>query len=445
MKIENLEIEKKVQELLLNKLDNLKWNYFDLDLNKAYENFEYCEDESLINNFFTSIHKTHFGKYKYVGEYSEKEILRILFTIIKSNPHFLRKVLLRLFDINEIKNESDSDEGLIGKFNKSDREYRNKLYKEKIIDGHRDLEGNVVVLAEGDSWFQFPRIYFKIDPVKDILDWLIEDDKYAVYSLAAGGDWLANIFYSGEYIEELPKVSPDVFLISGGGNDLVGNNRLATMVINPKLQDKRKVSKHPKLKKLYDKRKNDKDIDKKKYKRGLEFISDEFFTFLNLYFIQYFVFLYSLSRVDKYRKMLIITHGYDYALPTNKNRGNWLSIQRIINEFTDTGHWLFQPLNMKGITNKDDQEAIVYTMIYEFNEMMIQLATFTDLPNLFHIDCRGYAKEEDWFDELHLKSDVFRGVTDVYKYCITQNLRLKNKPKQKVYKVKELLESRNKD
>ena len=45
---------------------------------------------------------------------------------------------------------------------------------------------------------------------RDIVDWLIDDPKYDVYSLTAGGDWLANMFYSGEYIKELPKISPDV-------------------------------------------------------------------------------------------------------------------------------------------------------------------------------------------------------------------------------------------
>ena len=89
--------------------------------------------------------------------------------------------------------------------------------------------------------------------------------------------------------------------------------------------------------------------------------------------------------------MMIITHGYDYTLPYNKNRGFFLSVQRIINEFLDTGHWLYEPLTTKGISKKYDQEAVMYAMIYEFNEMLIQLANFKGLPNLFHIDCRGFA------------------------------------------------------
>ena len=81
-----------------------------------------------------------------------------------------------------------------------------------------------MILAEGDSWFQFPIC------VKDIIDWLIKEDNFAVYCIAAGGDWIANIIYEEKYIEELSVHALDVFLMSGGGNDMVGGNKLAVMV-----------------------------------------------------------------------------------------------------------------------------------------------------------------------------------------------------------------------
>ncbi len=431
----------KIQQLLLSRVKNLEWNYFGLDLNKAHSGFNRSISTKEIVAFFDQIEEDDLGEYVYTGEVvDEAKILSILFSIIKSYPEVFKKVLKRIFDINAIVNESESEEGHLGKFNEKDRKFRNKKFKEKIRDGFRAKKDSVVILAEGDSWFQFPRIYLRIDPVKDIIDWLIDDPKYAIHSLAAGGDWLSNIFHSGEYIEELPKVSPDVFLISGGGNDLVGNNRLAIMVINPRLEEKRSIKSDDFLHKLYEKRKGNTDLDNKKYLRGMKFISPEFYELMNLYFVQYFVFLYSLANVKKYENMLMITQGYDFAIPYNKNRGNWISLQRIVNEFTDTGTWLFEPLNMKGITNKQDQEAVIYTMIYEFNEMLIKLANFKGLPNLYHIDSRGFADEDDWYDELHLKSHAFKEIANVYKYCITQNLG-KQKSKTKVYRVKSLVDA----
>ena len=68
------------------------------------------------------------------------------------------------------------------------------------------------------------------------------------------------------------------------------------------------------------------------------------------------------------------------------------------------------------------RSAILYTMITEFNEMLIQLANFHGLPNLYHIDCRGVARDEhDWFDELHLKSESFGVIANAYKACMEEN------------------------
>jgi len=443
MRLTNLELHSKIKDLLLNKIENLKWNYFDFDLNASLSDGHVFADEESIRTFFKSIELDKYGNYKYTSKNDDlKSILTVVFTLIDHNPNLLIDVLRSLFKNNDIKNESQADEGLMGKLNRKNRESRNEYFKKKIRDGFRSKKERIVVLAEGDSWFQFPRVYVK-DPVKDIIDWLIDDPKYAVKSLASGGDWLSNIFYSGEYIEELPKVSPDVFLISGGGNDLVGNNRLALMVRSVKLEGKNNL-KSGVFKELLMKRAKDEAIDIAKYERGLSFVSKEFFKFLNIYFVQYFVFLYNIANHEKYQNMMIITQGYDFAIPYNKNRGNWVSFQRLVNEITDTGRWLFEPLNMKGITNKDDQAAVVYTLIYEFNEMMVQLANFNGLKNLFHIDCRGFAEEKDWFDELHLKSSAFKEITNVFKFCITENInRLNDSQAKKVYRVVDELKQNN--
>lgn len=438
---------KKIQDLLLNRIDGLRWNYFELNLEeKLGRDADVYADKESVERFFDNIVTDLFGRSKVKNEeliptYTAKEILKIVITIIRANPNIMKGVIKRLFDVNEIRNESDADLGTLGKFNDKDRRFRNKIYKRKIREGHRKDEDNITILAEGDSWFQFPRVYLNIDPVTDIIDWLIKEDKYAICSLAAGGDWFSNIFHSGEYIEELPKVSPDVFLLSGGGNDLVGSYRLAIMVRNPTQEGKRNLS-DEKMEKLINRRvesfenrnAEDYNFDLDRYKKGLEFLSDEFFDFINLYFIQYFIFFYGLSQSDKYKNLLMITHGYDYPLPYNGSRAFMLSVQKIINEFTDTGHWLFEPLNMKGITEAADQEAILYTMITEFNEMLYQLASFSRLPNLYHIDCRGVARDDhDWFDELHLKSESYGVIAKAIKDCINDNLRNSDPNRNKIY------------
>lgn len=428
----------KLKYLLLNKIENLPWYYFNIDLNAALQDTKvYCGLDE-VNSFFDKIEVDQFGNFSFVGEISTTEVVTVLFTLIDNNPRVLPEVVKSLFKNNDIQNESDADEGMMGKLNRKNREARNKLFTEKMRDGFRGVKGNIVVLAEGDSWFQFPKIYLK-DPVKDIIDWMIEDPIFAVKSLAAGGDWLSNIFYAGEYIEELPKLTPDVFLISGGGNDLVGNNRLALMVRNISTDGLNNLQVIGLFKSLIEKRREDDDIDLVQYKRGLKFVSQDFFKFLNLYFVQYFVFLHNITTHDKYQNMLILTQGYDFAIPFNKSRANWVTFRRLVNEITDTGGWLFEPLSIKGITDPKDQKAVIYTLIYEFNEMLIQLAEFHKHPNVFHIDCRGLATEDDWFDELHLKSDTFEKIANVFKLCINQNIKIDPPPTSKVYKVRDLV------
>ena len=418
---------RKIQDLLLNRVDGISWFYYDVDLNAdlSGDEEEMFATQETVAQFLKDIDSSIFGKNSLRDGAQERgttEILQFLATIIKANPKVLQYVIRRLFDINEIHNESDADEGLLGKFNNNDRAKRNEVYTNRIRNDHRETKGNIVVLAEGDSWFQFPSAYFGIDGVKDILDWLIEDEHYAVSSLAAGGDWFSNIFHSGEYIEELPKVSPDVFLVSGGGNDLVGNRRLALMVINPKYETPA-ADDCDQSAKLIELRSQIEGIDIEKYKLGLRYLSGEFFSFLNVYFIQFFVFFVSLANAKQYKHMLMITQGYDFTLPFHGSRSYLPVMQYIFNRFVDTGGWLFDPLKMKGIVEKETQEAIMYAMITEFNEMLIQLARFDGLPNLFHIDCRGVARSEnDWFDELHLKSEVFEVIAKAYKTCMEENV-----------------------
>lgn len=438
MKINNLDLQQKLQALLLNKVDGLKWYYFNLDLNVALEKGVYISDQE-IKEFFIDIQTGMSGRYEYQGTETdmkalEAKVLCVLLSLIRSNPEILTQVVMRLFDINKITNDSESDLGFLGKLNKSDTKRRAKDFRKLMRDGFRSNPENIVLLAEGDSWFQFPKIYIT-DVVKDIIDHLIEDKQIAVKSLAAAGDWLSNIFYSGDYVEELPKISPDAFLISGGGNDLVEDFRLSIMVISPGMEELKTPNNNEVTKQLYNLRKDHEAIDQEKYLRGISFFSDEFIDFINIYFVQYFVFLYGLCHVEKYKKMLILTQGYDFAIPHKGNRGAWISLRRLVNWQSGTGKWLFEPLNQKGITNKEDQEAIVYAMIYEFNEMLVQLATFNGMPNLFHIDCRGVAKRDDWYDELHLKSRAYEKVASVYKRCIIENRGMKNPSANKVYRV----------
>ncbi len=161
------------------------------------------------------------------GEFTEQDFLDLVHLKDKDAVTFddLRSNIRQIYDMNEnsLLTESNAMQGSLAWLNSKKQKLRRKKFFSRIRDGKRTKDYKTIV-AEGDSWFCFP-FY-----VKDINEWLIDDENINLYSIAAAGDWLTNIIYEGKYVEELSLVEPDVFLISGGGNDFCGSNRLSFMI-----------------------------------------------------------------------------------------------------------------------------------------------------------------------------------------------------------------------
>ena len=88
----------------------------------------------------------------------------------------LRKVTIRLYDLNEnsLLEQSNANAGVMGYLNKKSTIRRRKRYDKLIKRGYRFKKDAKVILAEGDSWFQFPVF------LKDIIDWLAKRDDYVI-------------------------------------------------------------------------------------------------------------------------------------------------------------------------------------------------------------------------------------------------------------------------
>ncbi|HJW31176.1 MAG TPA: hypothetical protein VJ508_18240, partial [Saprospiraceae bacterium] len=284
----------------------------------------------------------------------------------------LRALIRRIFDINErtLLQQSDATTGMLGKLNKFSYNYRIKKYYKLIKDPNFDRKNNdhKVIVAEGDSWFNFP--WF----VTDIVDWLTcRNPHYAIYCIAYGGDWLANMIYDGKYVEELSVHKPDAFLLSGGGNDLVGSNRIAIMVDRKadfikfaNLQDIPEIPGEPMPGYTLTAE------DKNQILAAQPFINKEFYSFLLVLELQYRKIIRSINR--KYKDMMILTQGYDFAIPSYKCKFSFRYPMEYFLNKSMTGKWLIQPLRIKGIYDSYIQRSIIKTMIYELNMMLTQLA-----------------------------------------------------------------------
>lgn len=360
----------------------------------------------------------------------------------KVNADDLSNILQRIYDLNETYIfKLAAVETMVEKLNKIKNSQRNQVFFKKIRGGFRKIkddsssvgsrnEGSpgdnphITVVAEGDSWFNYPII------LTDIIDRIIMENDLAVYSIASGGDWLLNMLTGRQYVEELSISHPDWFLISGGGNDLVGARRLAT-ILQPAGEsvefEKNEWAKHLILEFA------EKSIIplKEDFHEGLQYLSKDFYALLMFFHLQYYVLFKGLLKteencISKFAGLRIITQGYDYPIPSHNIKFGINPIRwyiPFIRKFLGHGSWLKTPLQIRGI-NDDMQQKVLYAMIYLFNEMMIELGDIFNKQHeeqrIFHIDSRDSVGEGGWTDELHPTPVHFIKTGQTFIDCIKQ-------------------------
>ena len=364
-------------------------------------------------------------------------------------------------------NRSHAFDGFIGTLNKTADDKKLKEFHKKIRNGFRDPKlypNNKIVLVEGDSWFEYPIF------IKDISDHLEKKPNLALYSIAHGSDWVANMISNLQYEYDYVKIKPDVFIISGGGNDLVADSRLSNFILlNPVPEDAPFLKNYRNYVILRMTRKpvlmctsEYCNIDYKYYNdsipfykseidttlleqivTGRRFLNKNFYRFMATFKLEYKMLFKSLRKVDpdRFNSIRIITQGYDYAIPSYKKSFG-------IRMFMNNGEFLKEPLMMNGINDPLLQQSIMKTIIFEMNEMLIELGK--EYNNVYHVDARGitayYEKLKGkkqgtyWYDELHPKSKIFGIIANVYSDIIDD----KNNPSQRVINVIDAFSKKNK-
>ena len=342
---------------------------------------------------------------------------------------------------SKIKNESTAYTGFIGFLNKSSQNNKSRIFSEKMNNGFiskKTHPENKIVLVEGDSWFEYPLF------LHDVTDNLVDQDNLAVYSLAAGGDWVSNMISGSEYQQEYLKLKPDVFILSGGGNDIVGDDGIIHFVSNQPiddttsfLQDYREyvvlrlnhqpvpmcnagfcpIEYHLFTDSMKRYTSNIDTATVNKIVNGRRYITKNFFRWLVTFKLEYKLLFESIHKLNPvhFKSLKIITQGYDYAIPNDRKKFG-------IRLFTGNGQWLKKPLEKAGITDSFTQQSIVMALMFDFNEMLIELGKEYD--NIYHVDVRGFthylelhdrkAAGEYWFDELHPVNKVFKEIGKTY-------------------------------
>jgi metacaspase-1 len=239
---------------------------------------------------------------------------------------------------------------LLNLFNRWARSKRDDRFAEKIGSGYK----GPIIVSEGDSWFQYPL------RLQDVIDHLMEH--FAVKSLDAAGDTLDQMLEQDEYISRIIDTRASVFLLSGGGNDLLSDGQLAGHLkrYDPALS----AAQH--LRPSFDSLVGSAIVNFETIFRRLELEAPNVHTFC---------------------------HGYDFPLP-------------------DGGPWLGAPMQSREIVDPTLQKAIAREMMMRFNAALAKTAShFEDVT---YVDCRGVVGTR-WFDELHPSDNGYADVAAKFK------------------------------
>jgi len=240
-------------------------------------------------------------------------------------------------------------------FNNWARQKRQKSFHKKILNGYQ----GPIIVSEGDSWFQYPVI------LDDVIDCLSRE--FAVYSLGAAADTLQGMLKQNEFIDAIRDVNADIFLLSGGGNDMFGKSRLSSYV--------------------------------REFEPGLppdQYLLPAFDGFLNDVMALYQQLLQRL-RTDA-PHVQVFCHAYDLAIP-------------------DGQQWLGKPLAAKGIVDKQIQSRIVAQVFERFSDALQILVKRHE--NVHFVNTTGAVKNR-WHDELHPTNAGFKDVSSIFATAINE-------------------------
>lgn len=220
-------------------------------------------------------------------------------------------------------------------------------------------KSRIRMVAEGDSWFQYPLL------LKDVIDQLYK--RYAIRSFAEAGDTLENYLKKKEYIAAIADEDAKYFLVSGGGNDVVGEEFPGFL-----------------------REAKDFDPDDKSPKR---YLNETFTAQLNKLDGLYTEMFQDL--LTRFPDLHILVHCYDYVIPVDPATSNDMS-------------WSGKHMVDKKIVPQLEREKLIVHILDGFAARLKALSEKPEFKGkVSFIDTRGLVKKGGWKDEIHPHDEGF--------------------------------------
>jgi len=228
-----------------------------------------------------------------------------------------------------------------------------------------------VVIAEGDSWFDYPG--------HDILKLLEDDHAFDVRSVAHRGDRVEDMAHSQGQFEDFARLLekllrdgkvPKAILLSGGGNDIAGDE--FALLLN------HAASALPPV--------NDDIV------RGVVDVR------LRAAYARIISGITTVAQGLIGRVIPILTHGYARAVPDGRG---------FLGGFGPfPGPWLEPGFRKKGYRDLQSNKAVMAGLIDRFNAMVSSISATPQFRHVQYVDLRRLLRndasyKQDWANELH--------------------------------------------
>ena len=251
--------------------------------------------------------------------------------------------------------------------------------KRRGLFGSRKTIG--VLIAEGDSWFDYP--------MQDVLRLLEDDYLYDVESVAHKGDCVEDMAHSEGQFEEFARrlekllgerKVPRAILLSGGGNDIAGDE--FAILLN------HAASSLPPL--------------------NENIVSGVIDVRLKEAYVRILSGLTAISKSYLGKPLPIVMHGYDYPVPDGRGfMGGWWALP---------GPWLKPGFTRKGYADQAANTKVIEQLIDRFNKMLSEVSSIPAFAHVHHLDLRKTLKNDatykrHWANELHPSATGFDLVT----------------------------------
>jgi hypothetical protein len=242
------------------------------------------------------------------------------------------------------------------------------------------------IVAEGDSWFAYPRKWIAAGPdtniIHHIADKVADTDKVNLLRLASNGDEAVNMT-SGKQMKALYKILKNnrehikIVLFSGGGNDIVGRDDML-----PLLHE-------------YEEGMTALDcVNAERFQRKLESIMLAYHRLIDLC-------------SDIVPDAKIVTHTYDIPKPENSGAEFFWGLIK-------TKPWVYPYLKRKKIPG-EFHLPIMQHMLGNFAQELIKLgAAPATRDHIVVVDTQGTLRpghNTDWLNEIHPSRAGFKRVS----------------------------------